>query len=129
EELVSSINGMNRLMDIAMCLIAEAYLREKQGIINDDRERINKLNEELDRKVIERTKQLQEANEDLKAFSYSVSHDLRAPIRAISGYARLFEEEYHMRLDEEGQRLLNVIKDNAKRMGDLIDNLLNYSRL
>lgn len=68
-------------------------------------------------------------NQDLEAFSYSVSHDLRAPLRSINGYSQILIEDYQEKLDEEGNRLLNVIITNAKRMGQLIDDLLEFSRL
>ncbi|HLG01993.1 MAG TPA: ATP-binding protein [Bacteroidia bacterium] len=72
---------------------------------------------------------LQQLNKELEAFSYSVSHDLRAPLRAISGYANMLDEDYASQLDEEGKRLLGVIRYNAEKMGKLIDDLLAFSRL
>ncbi|HYN76249.1 MAG TPA: ATP-binding protein [Lamprocystis sp. (in: g-proteobacteria)] len=80
------------------------------------------------RLVGERTAQLEAANADLESFSYSVSHDLRAPLRAIDGFAAILREDYAARLDVEGVRLLGVVSDNAVRMGRLIDDILAFSR-
>jgi PAS domain S-box-containing protein len=87
------------------------------------------LNRKLERKVEQGTEQVRTSNKELEAFSYSVSHDLRAPLRAIDGYARMLEEDYSKLLDDEGRRLLFTVQSNAKRMGILIDNLLAFSRL
>ena len=80
------------------------------------------LNDELEKRVKERT-------EDLESFSYSVSHDLRAPLRAVNGYARMFKFKYGTGFDEEANRLIHNIVDNATKMGQLIDDLLTFSRL
>lgn len=90
---------------------------------------ISELNQNLEKKVMERTEQLETVNKELESFSYSVSHDLRAPLRAVTGYANMFEEEYDTKIDEEGKRLLGIIKYNAENMGRLIDDLLAFSRL
>ena len=84
---------------------------------------------ELEAKVRERTAELQESNKALESFSYSVSHDLRAPLRAVDGYAQILEDEYAARLDDEGRRLLSVVREGARRMNRLIEDLLAFSRL
>jgi len=73
--------------------------------------------------------QLALTNKELESFSYSVSHDLRSPLRAIDGYSRMFEEDFADRLDDEGRRLLSVIRVSSKKMGQLIDDLLAFSRM
>lgn len=73
--------------------------------------------------------ELQSINRELEAFSYSVSHDLRAPLRALTAYSKMLEEDYYTTLDLEGQRLINKIQYNAKRMGNLVDDLLALSKL
>jgi signal transduction histidine kinase len=90
---------------------------------------IERLNESLERRVEERTEQLAAANRELEAFSYSVSHDLRAPLRAIDGFSRILFEDYEGALDDEGRRVLDVIRSNTQKMGQLIDDLLAFSRL
>jgi PAS domain S-box-containing protein len=89
---------------------------------------ICQLNEDLEERVAKRTSELTVANKELEAFSYSVSHDLRAPLRAIIGYSHLILEDYAGRLDAEGKRLLGVISREALRMSQLIDDLLSFSR-
>jgi PAS domain S-box-containing protein len=92
-------------------------------------EQILKLNDELEAKVTQRTIQLEALNKELESFTYSVSHDLRAPLRIIDGFSHILLEDYVNVLDESGKKNLHVIVNNAKRMGLLIDDLLNFSKV
>ena len=90
---------------------------------------IQKLNEELEERVLQRTAQLEAANEELEAFAYSVSHDLRSPLRAIDGFSRILMDEHLSDLSSEAQRYLSLVRNNTRDMDELIDNLLAFSRL
>jgi PAS domain S-box-containing protein len=92
-------------------------------------EKILQLNLELEQRVIQRTGQLEAANEELEAFSYSVSHDLRAPLRTVNGFAGIVLKDFGPQLPEEGRGYLERIRAGALRMGGLIDDLLAFSRL
>ena len=104
-------------------LRAETIVREATE------ESLRELNRTLEARVAARTAQLEETNKELEAFSYSVSHDLRAPLRAIDGFSRILEEDYGPRLDDEGRRLTGVIRGNTAKMGRLIEDLLSFARL
>jgi light-regulated signal transduction histidine kinase (bacteriophytochrome) len=92
-------------------------------------EDLQRLNAELERRVLERTAQLDATNKELEAFAYSVSHDLRAPLRHISGFASILAEDAADSLDEDGRHCLDTISDSVREMGELIDDLLQFSRV
>jgi PAS domain S-box-containing protein len=101
------------------------------GISRDitERKRSELAIQQLNRDLEKQAEKLQVANKELEAFSYSVSHDLRAPLRAIDGYTRILVEDYESKFDAEGKRICGVISAEARRMGQLIDDLLAFSRL
>lgn len=92
-------------------------------------EEIRQLNQELERRVIDRTAQLELANQELESFSYSVSHDLRAPLRSIDGFSRALLEDYSDKLDAAGREDLQTVRLASQRMGQLIDDLLRLSQI
>jgi len=123
-------NGEEFPVDLA---VSEAVLRGKRGFVGTVRDITQRRRAEqqilgLNRDLLRRTTELGEMNKELEAFSYSVSHDLRAPLRAIDGYALMLEEDHAAHLDAEGKRTLSVVRGEAQRMGQLIDDLLAFSR-
>jgi PAS domain S-box-containing protein len=92
-------------------------------------EELRQLNEELEARVSNRTAQLETINKELESFSYMVSHDLRAPLRAIDGFSRIVLDEYTGTIPEEGKRYLSLVRENVTQMRALIDNLINFSHM
>jgi PAS domain S-box-containing protein len=115
DETVKPVRMYGTVMDITERKRAEQEIRE--------------LNQQLEDRVRQRTAELEAANKELEAFSYSVSHDLRAPLRAINGFSQAVMEDYGSSLPAEGQEYLGTICRGATRMGELIDDLLAFSRL
>jgi signal transduction histidine kinase len=97
--------------------------------VTQSRQRLEALVVDLDARVLARTTALQQANQELEAFSYSVSHDLRAPLRAIDGFSRILMEDHGAELSPDARRSLDVIVNRTRHMGQLIDDLLTFSRL
>jgi len=97
--------------------------------LKDAERRVAEMNADLERKIAERTAQLESANKELESFSYSVAHDLRSPLRAVSGYTKMLMDDYGAIVDEEGNRLLSKIASNGRRMDTLIEDLLTFSKL
>lgn len=89
----------------------------------------SRLLDSLEKRVADRTEQLETTNRELEAFAFSVSHDLRSPLRAIDGYSRLLEDDYGPNLDDEARRMLATVRRNAQHMSHLIEDLLRLSRL
>ena len=105
------------IMFIAIVIAFLGERIEKVRILNEMNENLKKESEKLE-----------DANKELEAFAYSVSHDLRVPLRAIDGFSRIVLEDYEDKLDDEGKRLLNVVRENTGKMGQLIDDILLLSR-
>ena len=127
EQLLTSQAELKRLLDQA-----EQSRRALLTIIEDQKlaqEEIKLLNKTLEERVNQRTAQLISSNEELESFAYSISHDLRAPLRAIDGYSRILEQDYAKVLDQEGLRLLNIVRSSTKNLDRLITDLLSLSRV
>lgn len=120
DEMGVLVDGFNDMLDE----IGKARVEIEHG-----RDQLHKLNEELEQRVRDRTIQLESANKELEAFSYSVSHDLRAPLRSIDGFSRILLDDHSTVLNPEGRDYLDRVRQAAQRMGQLIDDLLKLARV
>lgn len=119
EYVAEDIDTVSRLANLAWDIIVAKRAEDE----------VRKLNQDLERRVVERTAKLAETNNELEAFSYSVSHDLRAPLRHIQGFVEMLAKNVEASLDEKSRRYLHTISSSAIRMGNLIDDLLMFSRM
>lgn len=126
---VFGTDEVNRLEQYAASFLTALDRVRLVETLAESEEAVQGLNRDLERRVKERTAQLEASNKELEAFSYTVSHDLRAPLRAIDGFSRILLEEYTDKLDDDGRRYVNLVSSNAVDMGKLIDGLLTFSRL
>jgi len=128
-------NGTEFPVELSITRIGSEAPPTFTGFLRDITERkraeveIQQLNRDLENRVIKRTAELEAANKELEGFSYSVSHDLRAPLRGIAGFAQLLVSSTKDKIEQDGQRWLGIIQSETQRMGRLIDELLNFSRL
>jgi signal transduction histidine kinase len=120
-QIIAAGNAVSLSALVLCLLLLTRQIRERRAA----EARVLSLNETL----AQRAAQLELANRELEGFSYSISHDLRSPLRAIDGFAQMLERKYQAVLDAEGLRLLGVVRDNSKRMGALIEDLLAFARL
>jgi light-regulated signal transduction histidine kinase (bacteriophytochrome) len=127
--------GSTYPVEIFLQLIESGAERLFLAVVNDITERkaaerkIRELNEQLEQRVRDRTAQLESANKELEAFAYSVSHDLRAPLRGIDGWSLALFEDYQEQLDERARQYIERVRAETQRMGHLIDDLLQLSRV
>jgi signal transduction histidine kinase len=110
------------------CQVVAGKLEEKVRELSEANESLLRLNDELERRVVDRTGQLEAANRELEMFSYSVSHDLRAPLRHIDGFSQALGDDYADKLNSTGREYLDRIRKSARRMMEMIDALLDLSR-
>ena len=118
EEIIRALRNQEVDAVVGTKNILLLRLKEAEDEMSRQRNQLDKL-----------VKELSAANRELESFSYSVSHDLKAPLRAIDGYSRMLVKKYGSALDEDAARLINVIRSNAEKMGLLIDDLLSFSRV
>jgi light-regulated signal transduction histidine kinase (bacteriophytochrome) len=131
---VQTLKGWLFVVGSAIVLYVALRRYERRGrdavaALIESRNEVRRVNAELERRVTERTRQLEAANRELEAFAYAVSHDLRAPLRSMSGFSQILQENAPPGLDEKSRHYLQRIHDASVRMSSLIDDLLNLSRI
>ena len=129
---IAGLAGLFMLASFALLwLLHSAWKRQVAATeeLAHEKEEVRLLNDELEHRVAQRTALLEAANEELEGFSYSISHDMRTPLRAINGFSEILLDEYGAGLDEEGVRLLKVVRDNARNMGCQIYGILLFLRM
>ena len=128
EELIAKLAELEEIIRALRNQEVDAVVGTKNILmlrLKETEDELRKQRDYLDKLV----KELEAANKELESFSYSVSHDLRAPLRAIDGYSRMFVKKYGSTLDEDAARMINVIRSNTEKMGCLIDDLLSFSKV
>lgn len=118
-----------KIRDVMAFQVQLAQMLASQGLARLRQQEAEQEVEAVNRGLEQRTRELEAANRELQEFSYSISHDLRTPLRAIAGFAQILEDDYSARLDDEGRRLLGVVRDNTLRMGGLIDAIVAFLRV
>jgi len=122
-------DGQGRIVKwYGTCTDIEEHKRTEQAL-QENQEQIRRINAELEQRVLERTAELAVANKELESFSYSVSHDLRSPLRSIDGFSQALLEDYNDKLDAQAQNYLHRVRAASQRMAQLIDDMLNLSRV
>jgi len=113
----------------AITFVQNRKLQNTRNALQQSEEKFRILNEDLDQRVKERTEELEQANKEIGSFSYSISHDLRAPVRALIAFSEILLSEHRRELNPQGAHLLGRIAQNARRMGNMVDDLLRLSRV
>jgi light-regulated signal transduction histidine kinase (bacteriophytochrome) len=129
--LRSQINTLEQLLQVREATALQQALRLEKTIerLQDKTAEVEELNRELENRVLQRTSELQAAVQELETFCYSVSHDLRAPLRTLDGFSQALLEDYGETLDADGRMFLDRIRKNSQHLAQLIDSLLQLSRL